>query len=127
MDTRKATDDALLPNCIPEEWKAAKVRDLKLKKGGSELYWISGKEDNKDLLLPRSLAQVEVPAIASELVKRWNVHADLLAALKHVEGHWKATEDTGDNSFALDLASCETCRTMVGDAIDRSRSLLGLA
>ncbi|HQW07196.1 MAG TPA: hypothetical protein PLN12_15030 [Flavobacteriales bacterium] len=84
MDTRKATDDALLPNCIPEEWKAAKVRDLKLKKGGSELYWISGKEDNKDLLLPRSLAQVEVPAIASELVKRWNAHDDLLNALKHV-------------------------------------------
>ena len=84
MDTRKATDDALLPNCIPEEWKAAKVRDLKLKKGGSELYWISGKEDNKDLLLPRSLAQVEVPAIASELVKRWNAHPELLAALEAI-------------------------------------------
>ena len=82
MDTKQPTTDTILHNCIPEDWKAAKIRDLELKKGGSELFWMNGKEDGKDLLMPRPLAWVEIPTIAEELVRRWNAFQELRDSLK---------------------------------------------
>jgi hypothetical protein len=85
MDKTKATIQALMPNCIPEQWKAAKVRDLERKDGTSELFWMVGKEGDKDLLMPRPMAMVEIPTIAEELVHRWNAHPDLVAKLEELE------------------------------------------
>lgn len=93
MDTPKATTDDLLPNCIPEDWKAAKIIDRGLEHGGSELFWMVGKEGDKYLLMPRPLATVEIPAIAKELVHRCNAHQDLVDLLNQWVEHTKWRED----------------------------------
>ena len=44
----------------------------------------------------------------------------LLAALKHIAGHWEAAEQEGNEAFALDMASCETCKQLALTAIARA-------
>lgn len=42
----------------------------------------------------------------------------MLIALQHVAGHWEAAEREGDDAYALDLATCETCQQLVKEAIE---------
>lgn len=44
-------------------------------------------------------------------------YPELLEALRHINGHWKAAEETGDPAYALDLATCDECK-------DRVRAIL---
>lgn len=44
----------------------------------------------------------------------------MLKALQHVQGHWNAAQEEGDQSFALDLATCPTCMQLVREAIDEA-------
>jgi hypothetical protein len=41
----------------------------------------------------------------------------MLESLEHVQGHWDAAREEGDNVYAFDLATCPTCKKLVRDAI----------
>ena len=49
-----------------------------------------------------------------------NANNSATAALKHIAGHWQATEDTGDPAYALDIATCATCKEMALAAIAKA-------
>jgi hypothetical protein len=80
-----------------------------------ELYLVAGYTD-----LHYGLTDEEVPHEEMEVIPYRNLLAqrdELLAALKHIEGHWKASEQIGEPAYALDLATCDKCKEMARQAI----------
>lgn len=45
---------------------------------------------------------------------------DMLEALQHIQGHWDAAMGEGNEAYALDIASCKTCKQLAHNAIAKA-------
>ena len=45
---------------------------------------------------------------------------DMLEALQHIQGHWDAARGEGNEAYALDIASCKTCKQLAHNAIAKA-------
>ena len=113
-DKLKATADALRNMAQPSR-NHMDTRTLKVNNKYRELYFDT-RGGGKHIVT----GEFCEAGIAEEITRRWNAHNAMRDALEHIQGHWTAANEEGNIAFALDIASCETCKALTAAALEQA-------